>query len=279
MEVDNVKHSYGAGSNVLLPFGRPETVGFIYTCSGGFMDLGHIGDLIDLTRWYYDKLRAKNHSGDTIPLALAPAGSNVVLKANVAAADRMRVARSIAFDQGVYHEIESYWIHTLGEHHSAFSPEDLPSNFLGTYIAEQAITAGGDFDTAAGAAARSLFTTLGALNAAGTTAAFTAAGALWFSGNAMDDAYLKRRNLDVSPITPWLVTIAVCPSTTWPVAIPKQLPAGTQAFYETTFAVAPDAQAGMGGVATIKNTDFGAQIARIRPDAQARYGPRYDQST
>jgi len=44
-----------------------------------------------------------------------------------------------AYQESIFHEIESYWDHSTGEHHSAFSPEDFVSNYLGTYVASQAI--------------------------------------------------------------------------------------------------------------------------------------------
>jgi len=64
----------------------------------------------------------------------------------------MDVARDAAYQESIFHEIESYWDHSTGEHHSAFSPEDFVSNYLGTYVASQAIAtirgSGEDFSSA-----------------------------------------------------------------------------------------------------------------------------------
>jgi hypothetical protein len=59
MEVSEIGHKYGWGG-VVSQFnspGNPERLGFIYTCAGGFIDMGHVGDLIDLTWFYFQQLK------------------------------------------------------------------------------------------------------------------------------------------------------------------------------------------------------------------------------
>jgi len=59
------RHKYGAGMADYA--GRTEWSGVVYTCSMGFVDLGHLRDCADLAPYYYDLLKTKNKAGDTIP--------------------------------------------------------------------------------------------------------------------------------------------------------------------------------------------------------------------
>ena len=54
-------HVYGAGG--LIP---NDPVGQLYTIAGGFVDFGHLRDIGDLTKYYYDRLRLSNNAGDVL---------------------------------------------------------------------------------------------------------------------------------------------------------------------------------------------------------------------
>ena len=58
-------HKYGAGMADYA--GRTEWSGVVFTCSMGFVDLGHLRDCADLARYYYDLLKTENTAGDTVP--------------------------------------------------------------------------------------------------------------------------------------------------------------------------------------------------------------------
>jgi hypothetical protein len=98
------------------------------TCTAGFVDLGHLRDFADLTigysRWLSRHHRAKDHFN-----TLVYQGFVDILK-EIPAERMIDLAPSIAFDQSIYYEIETYWSNVAGNHHSAFAPEDLVSNFL-----------------------------------------------------------------------------------------------------------------------------------------------------
>src|SRR5262249_45547108 len=112
-----------------------EVTGIIYTGKAGFIDLGHLRDHCDLTKFIHDQLTI----GLTPMRVSAVLGEAVMHKCP---ASDITVARAIALDAGLGHEILSYNSFSPGGHNSSFSPEDLCSNFLGTLVAERAIAAG-----------------------------------------------------------------------------------------------------------------------------------------
>jgi hypothetical protein len=193
----------------------------------------------------------------------------------------LAVARSLAYDQSVFHEIYTYWRPWLSGHHSAFSPEDLVSNLLGTYVGERAIIMGGDFNRAVTDALGGLLTGLGALPRAGTAAALEAITDRWIKGRFSELRYVRRRNFGIRPIDPWLVPGLDGGGRTAPPAdLSPELPPGTRGYYLATYAVPRDACRGM-RVETVRHTEFDADgplVARIKADAArpVRYGPTFD---
>jgi hypothetical protein len=264
-----LKHRYGGG----------DVYGLVYTCRGGFLDLGHLRDLIDITRYYYDALA---NPGRTFPPANEK--GSCVVKAPLPddpaqnKTERIAIARSMAFAESIYHEIESYWQDVFGAHNSAFSPEDLPSNWLGTYVAEQALRDNShDFDEAATIALDALLKKLLALDVAGTTLAFAQVRNIgrWIAGGPGRNDYLKRRNFTN---TPWLVKSIPCSDTSWPSDIPLADPKRTA--YEITFEVDPKKEKSSDERAKylgekVKSSDFELHVQRISEDAKSRYGPNF----
>ena len=261
-----------------------DVYGPMYTCAGGFIDIAHLRDLVDLTRYYHHWLTVggKNSAGDSFsPFHYR---GKVTIKATVPAAQRIDVARSMAYDHSVFHEIYSYWNKVTGMHNSAFSPEDLVSNYLGTYVGGLALAAGGVFDTAVTTALNTLLADLGARPAADTRATFSLIIGRWITGSGVLDLrsndYLRRRNFDVRPINPWLVPGAPgCAVTTWPVHVPKEIPLGISGLYEMDLAVPIIWLTGAMGKSRLLNSAFPAEIARIETNAAlpppAGYGPNY----
>src|SRR2546430_10748342 len=124
------QHKYGGG----------DIYGPVYTCAAGFLDLGHLRDHIDLTKYYFSWLRKLKFAKDASIPATAFDGI-IVINKDIPKEDRIDVARSIAYSQSIAYEIFEYWSNVPGFHNSAFSPEDLVSNFLGTYVAGVALAA------------------------------------------------------------------------------------------------------------------------------------------
>jgi Protein of unknown function (DUF4056) len=282
-------HRYDIGK---LGYARgQELSGLLYTCSLGFVDLGHSRETTDFTWFYFNwiRRRQKNKAGDTFQV-LADFGGTVTIKKDIPRNDHIQVARSIAYDQALFHEIVSYWNPGAGAHTSSFSPEDLVSNFVGTYIAERAIKAlaagnfGGDFDKAATAELIILLMRVQALPKNKVIEAFDQIKGRWVVGNAFrDPRYLRRRNFNVAPIVPWLVLVnePACEPLTLPPDFDKDFPPTTKTFYEIDFNVHPDLQSIMGGTA-LKTSEFDREITKIKahasqPEDAGGYGSAFDQ--
>jgi len=260
-----LEHRYGGG----------DVYGLVYTCRGGFLDLGHLRDLIDITRYYYVAL---GNPGRTFPPA-QQLGSCVVKQDPADENERIAIARSMAFAESIYHEIESYWQYVFGGHQSSFSPEDLPSNWLGTYVAEQAIRdKGRAFDEAATVALKALLKQLDALEPKATSIVFTQAVLRreWVGTDPSRNSYLKRRNFTNSP---WLVPEVPCLDTTWPTTI--SLVDSNSDAYEITFEVDPKREKAsderekyLGEKVASGNFEY--HVQQIAADAKTRYGADFN---
>jgi len=257
-------------------FGGGDTFGITYTCAAGFFDLGHSRDTLDQTRYHHHRLTAggMNRAGATYP-AIYPAAV-VTVSSAIPASEVLETAASIAYDESVWHEIETWFAMSGGGHNSSFSPEDLPSNFLGTWVARRAIVAGGNFDTAATTETNTLLTQLGARPPADTNLAFAAVTGRWIATSTgyldagMNLRYLLRRNFAVNPIVPWLAPgVGFCPSTTWPVGVPTGFAATITGRYDVEFTVPPYASV-LG--AKVRRSAFAAAIATIKAEA-VQLGP------
>ncbi|MGI0036692.1 MAG: DUF4056 domain-containing protein, partial [Nitrososphaera sp.] len=133
--------------------GWDEVNGNIYSGEAGFLDLSHIRDSCDATKYIFDRI-ARGTTPSTVFVNYSrlgiyskPIGVAVVHKSPLRPID---VARRIAYDVGLGNEIATYYDMgvlgvDVGGHNSSFSPEDLCSNFLGTLLAERAIAAQGNF--------------------------------------------------------------------------------------------------------------------------------------
>jgi hypothetical protein len=275
-------HVFGGGGS--------EAVGYVYTCAAGFLDLGHVRDVADLTYYYFKNL-AKRLDHDK---ALVPRGKHfapwsydgdVEILLDVPDAQLLDVARSMAYDHSIFYEIYSYWVQTPGMHNSAFSPEDLVSNWLGTYIAGRAIRAGGTFDVELARELNALLTVLHALPVADTAAAqaaVTAPAGTWFSRvlprwDFLRMDLLRRRNFVVRPATPWLIpgfgpcsgSVAALP--------PWDLPASLRGFYDMTLEVGFPISSAV-SPSTMQSSEFqesGPHITKIKTDALRRYGANF----
>jgi hypothetical protein len=190
------QHKYGGG----------DIYGSVYTCAAGFLDLGHLRDHIDLTKYYYGRLKKFKFKQNASFTATAYDGVIVVTK-TIPKADRIDVARSIAYSQSIAYEIFEYWNRKPGFHNSAFSPEDFVSNFLGTYVGGVALGAKGSFDVAATKALNDLLAAVGARPPDDTKAAFKIIDKIYVKSidnqaDIFDPKLLKRRNFNTSPISP-----------------------------------------------------------------------------
>ena len=284
------RHIYGAGPFEFLS--GLERSGQLYTCALGFVDLGHVRDCIDLTRYYYRWIRRRHRRIQVfIPFHY---GGHIQITRDLSSAEYAKVAASIAFDQAMFHEIYTYWDNGIGAHHSSFSPEDLVSNLLGTYVGEKAIAAvnagrnGSDFNRNATAELRTLLTALHTVTEIEAYDAFSkillgSGGLGWIAGgNPAGRDHLLRRNFSYNPVQPWIVPgVLGCPSGSHPLPpdLSLEFPSQIRESYNALFIVPedpPSIRFAMGGIRELNVTDFDRRIRDIKADARSLYGPDFD---
>lgn len=299
-----------AGTSVFGMILRRERSGTVYTCAGGFIDLGHLRDFADLTRHYYfalvrQRVNGVVQRGANFALLETHGGisGEVVVQRDLPAAGPgdldllVAVARSIAYDVSVMYEIKTYGEERIGGRSSSFSPEDLVSNYLGTYVGGRALklqiansrtlpteeaderTLATTFDAAATVELKTLLQKLRIISVAETIAAFKKTDGHWVSSeglwppNFADVNYVRQRNFEIRPVEPWLVP-GTCDDTTFPADIDRELPNDavtahlTRYFYESSFFQDGNL-----------NTDFDRYVAQIKTDARQRYGQNFDKPT
>jgi len=256
-------------------YNTSEKNGIVYTCAAGFIDLGHIRDCIDLTRFYFEKLQKFSKKGDKFTLIYYP-DAEVNLLSDLPASDKVLTARSICYAESIFHEIESYWKKSVGYHNSSFSIEDLVSNYFGTYLFQVCHSKTSNFNTSVTTELKNFITTLGGVKQSDTESAFKKVVSTWIGTAWRDSGYLKKRNFSTSPVNPWLLPgFSVC---TGKGSIPQdamsEIPAKIKAYYKIKFKVPTHAQAVHG--TTMLNQDFTKSIQKIKDDAKILYGNDYD---
>jgi hypothetical protein len=241
-----------------------ERTGHIYCGALGFVDLGHLRDLCDFTKFVHGQIVARAGA----PGLVTTAHGQAQILSTIPTGSRIAVAQAIAFDDSFGYEIFTYdEFGSPGGHNSSFSPEDLPSNLLGTIVAGRAITrmaSGGTFDAAVTTELAALIASAVAQTPTGTLAAFSAINPCWidFSDvrSLLQDSYLRRRNFTSMP---WK---AGHPSDT---TTPAFMSAGFGAvttLYDYSFTTGR----------TFAKSTFPAELTRIRADATTRYGVNFD---
>lgn len=269
-------------------YGGKDKVGLIFTRCAGFMDLGHIRDNIDNTKYYFDVLRSGQNRKDAVFHSIAIGARALVgINRDIQPSEFIAVARSMAYDDSVYHEIDSWDVPI--DHNSAFSPEDLPSNHLGTYVAARALkemaTSGKTFEDQVTTTLNDVLTALQPVPPSETWSMVDAARTRgWIIGapdpkTAFDRYkhvdYLFRRNFDTDHITPWFPYEGPPPpmppdlTHSWG-TVPPQRP------YVTAYMSGESPIPWVFGASPMSTVDFPAQIATIKTKAAAKYGPNFD---
>lgn len=120
---------------------KDEGIGTIYTNKGGFIDVGHLRDQIDWTRYLYTVIINSRGKGEVIFPLRKEAGRktlylNVPAEFNIS--DCILLAGKITYDFSLWHEIATWFgastIPLIPEKFSSFSVEDVYSNLLGIHI-------------------------------------------------------------------------------------------------------------------------------------------------
>jgi hypothetical protein len=255
------------GSNIADPASlgthrdATEVNGIIYTGRAGFVDLGHIREECDLTEFVWIRLQGSGGAPTTIPTVQGEAK----IVSRVPRQHWPQVAAAIAFDDGLGHEIFTYDLKGIpGGHNSAFSPDDLCSNFLGTLIARWAIGRGGPFNAQVTALLTRVLKVLRAQPPAETRKAFDAVKGRWigFTGpsSVLVNDYLRRRNFSRRPFKAGHKSDAATPG--WLLGSFGSV-SGFYTYSHTS-------------QTTIPKADFPAKIQAIRADAKILYGNDFD---
>lgn len=126
--------------------GRSEGNGIVYSYRGGFIDVGHLRDQADWTRFLFNQLN-EAQVGDTLSIKLGYEGGpkwlHLFNSENLTRDDRIALAARVAYDLSVWHEIATWFgastVPFVPERYSSFSVEDSYSNLMGATLAMRAL--------------------------------------------------------------------------------------------------------------------------------------------
>ena len=195
---------------------KSEGIGTIYTNRGGFIDVGHLRDQIDWTRYLYTTILNSRGKGEVI-LPLRKEAGRKTLYLNVPADfddnDCVLLAGKITYDFSLWHEISTWFgastIPLMHEKFSSFSVEDMYSNLLGIHIGMKALHSKLSFNQAA---TMIISTTLDSLNVVKTAKetydAYDAVQNKWYTNNKRipNKTITLKRDPDVLNLSrPWIV--------------------------------------------------------------------------
>jgi hypothetical protein len=211
-------------------FGR-ERNGLVFTCRGGFIDTAHVRDYADWSIFLASRIGRVAIEGGTLELPDEGGRRRVVVRPlppAVVEAYGLRpvvanLAQWLAFQLSIWHEIATWygWASVPGfpERASAFSPEDLYSNMVGTKLMLAVVyqsEARSEFayNRAIDAWLASALDLLGAVpSSLGREVTAAVDGLWWDSSRRLPDPRLvPRRNFEIgSPVRPWLPPERVLP--------------------------------------------------------------------
>jgi hypothetical protein len=310
-------HHYDSGAVTVGSDSEPvsdERNGLVFTCRGGFIDTAHVRDYADWTIYFGSRLFEQLESGTTIELPNEGGKRQVVLEKIAPELLRgrdpvsltMAIAQWLAFQLSVWHEIATWygWSAVPGypEKVSAFSPEDLYSNVLGTKIAvaaafERAARSETLYDRSVDAWLPAVVDFLGPASKQTAIEAMRSLEGVWWSPAARlpDPGVVLRRSLSIGDtVTPWLVPEALASEALsalllrecggWPspvsLAVPSTFdgtPLRTLATLELRVDPAIASQPPFDALgASVTQEDFPVIVAAIREQNRREFGPRAD---
>ncbi len=135
---------------------KNEGTGTIYTNKGGFIDIGHLRDQIDWTRYLHATILNSRGKGEVIFPLRKEAGRKTLylnVPAHLSNSDCILLAGKITYDLSLWHEISTWFgastIPFIPEKFSSFSVEDVYSNLLGIHIGMKTLQSELPFNQAA----------------------------------------------------------------------------------------------------------------------------------
>ncbi|MCF7954748.1 MAG: DUF4056 domain-containing protein [Phycisphaerae bacterium] len=213
---------------------KDEKTGMVYTCKGGFIDMGHLREGIDRTAFLTELTKKNLSEGKTefnfkiiepsvywvkITLPGDWEDKTEASKTKIINEASIYLGQYFAHTSMIWHEIITWYGYSstgiFPENISSFSWEDTYSDIMGTCIAVEALlTDSSNFDMAV---TRLINRTMLELDAQSPKVARQAAEQIkgkWFTGNMYIFVAMKKHNFDVGfgdgSVTPLLVP-GICP--------------------------------------------------------------------
>jgi len=209
-----------------------EKDGMVYTCRGGFIDIGHVREAADRTAYIagvtFDNLM--NGKSEFSFKAIEPSRYFVTVqypkywedspaKEKVASEVSIRLGEYLAETTTIWHEIITWFGYTstgvFSEYISSFSWEDTYSDLLGTHLGAIALRdSGHEYDDAMTRLIDEELKRLGVQPADIAREAMKKIEGKWYTGGLYFFVTMNKRNFDIGLddgfITPWLVP-GICP--------------------------------------------------------------------
>lgn len=194
---------------------RKEGNGIIYTQKGGFIDVGHLRDQADWTRYLFSLILLERENGEFVQ-KLKYEGGGKQLKFDATGLDSLDcllLAGSITYNLSLWHELSTWFgassVPMIPERYSSFSLEDAYSNLLGVYIGMEALKSNLPYDEAMTQVLKYTLDSLGAMpDEEGTQLAMQSVRDIWWtkSKRIPQSGVLMVRDIDVyTRVKPWLI--------------------------------------------------------------------------
>ncbi|WP_188112066.1 DUF4056 domain-containing protein [Aquimarina sp. RZ0] len=195
---------------------KGEGTGTIYTNKGGFIDIGHLRDQIDWTRYIYNTiLKCRGKGAVAIPLRNEAGRKTLYLDVPVQLgnSDCILLAGKITYDLSLWHEISTWYgastVPFISEKFSSFSVEDVYSNLLGIHVGMKTLHSKHHFNKAATMNIKSTLDSLGAVKTAKETyEAYDAVNNKWYTNKKRipsKNITLKRDPDVLNSSHPWII--------------------------------------------------------------------------
>ena len=197
-----------------------EGVGLIYTQRGGFIDVGHLRDQADWTKYLYTFI-LENRQSDVVQQKLGYEGGtkNLIFTglSGLDSADCLLLAGKIAYDLSLWHELSTWFgaslVPLMPERYSSLSIEDAYSNLLGIEIGIAALQSSLPYNEAVTSVLFDKLLELGAVQTEeDTEEALEAVRNIWWSNDKRlpSSKVLLERDTEVySRVRPWILPGAI----------------------------------------------------------------------
>jgi hypothetical protein len=223
-------HSLGGHVHEPAAFGGfgESSRGTIYTCKAGFIDVAHLRESADWTKYAYDEVVAALDAGDTelhltdgykaeyrMKLMVPPAWSRFSAEARRNATERAarNAAQRIAYLAMTWHEVATWFgeriIPFIPEDRSSFTYDDTIAHVIGVRLGGEALLLvsrgdAADFDSAMTIVLDREIERLGALSTDETYDAALAVEGVWWEGETCTKRQLAT-GLDEGFLAPWVI--------------------------------------------------------------------------